>query len=72
MNLYKKEDILQQPQYTVISFHISEEILKGTKDSNLPTENCTPPECSVMEDGNVCPPLEALIPESSEAKVFKL
>ena len=48
---------------------IADEILRGTKDANLPTEDCIPPNYSVLDGDDASPTLEALIPECNEPKV---
>ena len=54
-----------------MSIIILDEILKGTKDANLPTEECLPPDYSVLDGDAAYPKLEALIPEYNEPKVFR-
>ncbi|XP_065054486.1 clustered mitochondria protein homolog [Rhopilema esculentum] len=53
---------------TIAGVDPEDEILKGSKDSNLPTEDCTPPGCSVLEETGSVPELEPLIPESNQPK----
>lgn len=54
---------------TIAGIDPEDEILKGTKDANLPTEECLPPDYSVLDGDAAYPKLEALIPEYNEPKV---
>ena len=46
--------------------------MKGTKDANLPTEDCIPPDYAVLDGDDGHPGLQALIPDYSEPKVLKI
>ncbi len=43
--------------------------MKGNKDSNIPTEECEPPNYTMLGDAAI-PLLEPMIPETTEPKVF--
>eukprot|EP00794_Sanderia_malayensis_P014402 gene14402-15902_t len=55
---------------TIAGLDPEEEILKGNKDSNIPTEECKPPSFSFLDQGT-CPLIEPMIPDCTDPKTLQ-